>query len=70
MRERGKGVRPPFFALGEIGEDEQLLLDLLPHLIESHYQGDMEQAIRNALAEVRGSYANAVVSSHDREGSW
>jgi glucosamine--fructose-6-phosphate aminotransferase (isomerizing) len=39
--------------------------EVLPHLIESHYHGDMEQAIRDALAEVRGSYAIAVVTSHD-----
>jgi glucosamine--fructose-6-phosphate aminotransferase (isomerizing) len=40
--------------------------EVLPHLIESHYQGDLEQAIRAALAEVRGSYAIAVVSSYDK----
>jgi glutamine---fructose-6-phosphate transaminase (isomerizing) len=39
--------------------------EVLPHLIEAHYHGDMEQAIRDALAEVRGSYAIAVVSSYD-----
>jgi glutamine---fructose-6-phosphate transaminase (isomerizing) len=41
--------------------------EVLPHLIESHFKGDMEQAIRDALAEVRGSYAIAVVSSHDKD---
>jgi glucosamine--fructose-6-phosphate aminotransferase (isomerizing) len=40
--------------------------EVLPHLIESHYHGDLEQAIRDALAEVRGSYAIAVVSSFDK----
>ena len=40
--------------------------EVLPHLIEAHYHGDMEQAIRDALTEVRGSYAIAVVSSYDR----
>jgi glucosamine--fructose-6-phosphate aminotransferase (isomerizing) len=40
--------------------------EVLPHLIESHYHGDMEQAIRSALAEVRGSYAIAVVNSYDK----
>src|SRR5437667_2416746 len=40
--------------------------EVLPHLIESHYKGDMEQAIRAALAQVRGSYAIAVVSSYDK----
>ena len=40
--------------------------EVLPHLIEAHYHGDMEQAIRDALTEVRGSYAIAVVSSYDK----
>jgi glucosamine--fructose-6-phosphate aminotransferase (isomerizing) len=40
--------------------------EVLPHLIEAHYQGDLEQAIRAALAQVRGSYAIAVVSSYDK----
>src|SRR5205809_4523379 len=40
--------------------------EVLPHLIEHHFRGDLEQAIREALAEVRGSYAVAVVSSHDK----
>ncbi len=40
--------------------------EVLPHLIEAHFKGDMEQAIRDALAEVRGSYAICVVSSHDK----
>src|SRR5262249_14713156 len=35
--------------------------------IEHHFQGDLEQAIRTALAQVRGSYAMAVVSSHDKQ---
>ena len=38
--------------------------EVLPHLIEMHYQGDMEAALRAALAEVRGSFAIAVVSAH------
>jgi glucosamine--fructose-6-phosphate aminotransferase (isomerizing) len=40
--------------------------EVLPHLIEHHFHGNLEQAIRKALAEVRGSYAIAVVSSHDK----
>jgi len=35
----------------------------LVHLIESHYRGDLEEAVRQALAEVRGSFAIAVVSA-------
>ena len=37
----------------------------LVHLVESFYQGDLEEAVRNALREVRGSYAIAVV--HEAE---
>ena len=39
--------------------------EVLPHLIEEHFQGDMEAAVRAALPEVRGSYALAIVSDHD-----
>ncbi len=35
--------------------------EVLPHLIEKYYQGDLAQAVRRALADVRGSYAIAVV---------
>src|SRR5205823_5376594 len=41
--------------------------EVLPHLIEHHYKGDLEVAIRAALAQVRGSYAMAVVSSYDKQ---
>src|SRR4029453_13073532 len=37
--------------------------EVLPHLIEEHYTGALLTAVRRALAEVRGSYAMAVVSS-------
>ena len=33
----------------------------LAHLIESRYRGDLEEAVRQALHEIRGSYAIAVV---------
>jgi len=33
----------------------------LAHLIESRYHGDLEEAVRQALREVRGSYAIAVI---------
>jgi glucosamine--fructose-6-phosphate aminotransferase (isomerizing) len=39
--------------------------EVLPHLIEEFYEGDMEAAFRAALAKVRGSYALGVVSVHE-----
>src|SRR5262245_62165565 len=38
--------------------------EVLPHLIEEFYQGDLEAAFRQALAKVRGSYAVGVVSAY------
>lgn len=37
--------------------------ETLVHLIEDHYKGDLEQAVRDALKEVEGSFAIAVVST-------
>ncbi len=37
----------------------------LAHLIEARYKGDLEQAVREALHEVRGSYAIAVVHADE-----
>jgi glucosamine--fructose-6-phosphate aminotransferase (isomerizing) len=37
----------------------------LAHLIESFYQGDLEDALRRALGEIRGSYAIAVVHADE-----
>ncbi len=37
----------------------------LAHLIEAHYHGDLETAVREALHEVRGSYAIAVVHADE-----
>ena len=37
----------------------------LVHLIEAHYRGDLEAAVREALHEVRGSYAIAVVHADE-----
>ncbi|MCK4811632.1 MAG: glutamine--fructose-6-phosphate aminotransferase, partial [Methanosarcinales archaeon] len=37
--------------------------EVLPHLIEECYAGNLESSVRRALSRVRGSYAIAVVST-------
>jgi glucosamine--fructose-6-phosphate aminotransferase (isomerizing) len=39
----------------------------LAHLIESFYHGDLEDAVRKALHEIRGSYAIAVIHADEPE---
>ncbi len=39
--------------------------EVLPHLIESYYQGDLVVATRTALGRLRGAYAVVVLSSTD-----
>jgi glucosamine--fructose-6-phosphate aminotransferase (isomerizing) len=41
--------------------------EVLAHLIEMYDQGDLEEAVRRTLAEVRGAYALGVISSDDPE---
>lgn len=36
--------------------------EVLPHLIEEYYRGDLVKAVRTALAKARGSFAIAVIS--------
>ena len=35
--------------------------EVLAHLVEDHYQGDLEKAVRNALEEVEGTYGIGVI---------
>ncbi|HOV79090.1 MAG TPA: glutamine--fructose-6-phosphate transaminase (isomerizing) [Bacillota bacterium] len=39
--------------------------EVLPHLIEHFYCGDLEDAVLKAVSRLEGSYAMAVVSSHE-----
>jgi len=39
--------------------------EVLAHLIEAHYDDDLESAVRRTLQEVRGAYAIGVISSDD-----
>ncbi|BAS28837.1 glutamine--fructose-6-phosphate transaminase (isomerizing) [Limnochorda pilosa] len=39
--------------------------EVLAHLVEHAFEGDLEEAVRAALQRVEGSYAVAVVAAHD-----
>ncbi len=41
--------------------------EVIPHLIEEYYKGDMKQAILKAMEQLKGSYALAIVSSYDQK---
>jgi glucosamine--fructose-6-phosphate aminotransferase (isomerizing) len=40
--------------------------EVLPHLIEKYYQGDLLEAVEQALTRVEGSYAIAVLQANER----
>jgi glutamine---fructose-6-phosphate transaminase (isomerizing) len=39
--------------------------EVVPHLIEQHYQGDLAAAVRAALQRIRGAYALVVISDDE-----
>jgi len=65
------GIIENFTALREQLESEGHVFrtetdtESLAHLIEARYRGDLETAVRDALHEVRGSYAIAVVHADE-----
>jgi glucosamine--fructose-6-phosphate aminotransferase (isomerizing) len=41
--------------------------EVIPHLIESYYHGDLEQAVKRALIDLRGTYSLIVLAADHEE---
>jgi glucosamine--fructose-6-phosphate aminotransferase (isomerizing) len=39
--------------------------EVIPHLLDFHYDGDLLEAVRKVLGEIRGSYAFGIISSKE-----
>jgi glucosamine--fructose-6-phosphate aminotransferase (isomerizing) len=39
--------------------------EVIPHLIEEYFENDLVEAVRKAVAQLQGSYALAVISTHE-----
>ncbi len=59
-------LRARLLELGHIFRSETDT-EVLAHLIELHFDGDLQEALRRTLREVRGAYAIGVISTDDPE---